>query len=112
MSTARKKPAPVKARVISDDEAMQLVLHAIADPQRYRILRIIADSTAAGADISCVALLDALGFSQPTLSHHMKALRMAGLVAQRREGRAVRYQVKRHVLQLFCDQLMNELLPG
>jgi ArsR family transcriptional regulator len=90
---------------------VQLMLRAMADPQRYRILRILASSNC-GPETSCVSLLENLGLSQPTLSHHMKELRLAGLVKQKRNGRTTRYYLNRSIVQRFCEELIDQLLQG
>lgn len=57
---------------------------ALADPVRLRLLSMI---TAAGAEGVCVCdLVEPSGRSQPTVSHHLKILREAGLVSSERRG--------------------------
>lgn len=72
-------------------EAMAPVLAALADPVRLRIVSILLaapDGTSCGCDLE-----EPLGLSQPTVSHHLKVLREAGLVEGERRGRWVHYQV-------------------
>lgn len=58
------------------------VFRAIADPTRRAMLdRLMAGDCAAGE------LAGARGMSQPALSQHLRVLRRAGLVTQRRVGR-------------------------
>ena len=61
----------------------------LADPTRLRLFSMIA--TAGEACAAC-DLAEPLGVSQPTVSHHLKALRDAGLVASEKRGRWVYYQ--------------------
>lgn len=61
----------------------------LADPTRLRLLSLIA--TAGEACAAC-DLVDPLGVSQPTVSHHLKVLREAGLVASEKRGRWVYYR--------------------
>ena len=70
---------------LSEAEAEDLahVFAALADPVRLRLLSLIAD---AGEICSC-DLLEPLGKSQPTISHHTKALAEAGLIAGEKQGR-------------------------
>ena len=63
---------------------------ALADPVRLRLLSLIA---AAGEVCSC-ELLQPLGKSQPTVSHHTKALAEAGLIEGEKRGRWVYWRVK------------------
>ncbi len=62
---------------------------ALADPARLRLLSMIA---AADQVCSC-DLLQPLGKSQPTVSHHTKALADAGLITGEKRGRWVYWRV-------------------
>ena len=56
---------------------------ALADPTRLEILRLVA----AQSGPTCVCdIVDHFDLSQPTISHHLKILREAGLVTQSRIG--------------------------
>ena len=59
------------------------VLQALSDPVRLEIVRQLAGCTE-NAAISCGQL--ELEVSKSTASHHLKALRTAGIVAEREEG--------------------------
>ena len=69
----------------ADAEDLARVFAALADPVRLRLLSLIAD---AGEVCSC-DLMEPLGKSQPTVSHHTKALADAGLITGEKEGRWV-----------------------
>ncbi len=60
----------------------------LADPTRLRLFSLIA---AAGEACAACDLVDDLGVSQPTVSHHLKVLRDAGLVGSEKRGRWVYY---------------------
>ena len=58
---------------------------ALADPTRFSVARALhAGDELCGCDLAWVT-----GRSQPLVSHHLKVLRQAGLVAARRDGRVV-----------------------
>jgi len=61
----------------------------LADPTRLRLLSLIA---AAGDACAACDLVEPLGVSQPTVSHHLKVLREAGLVESEKRGRWVYYR--------------------
>ncbi len=64
---------------------------ALADPVRLNLLSMI---TASGATGTCVCdLIGPSGRSQPTVSHHLKILREAGLVTTEKRGRWAWYSV-------------------
>lgn len=63
-------------------------LQALTDENRLRILSLLGEGEA------CVCeLQSALDLGQSLLSHHLKVLREAGLVRDRREGRWVHYSL-------------------
>lgn len=66
------------------------VLKALADPVRLRLYSRIA---AAGEEAVCVCDIDDVGVSQPTVSHHLRKLREAGLITSERRGTWVHYRV-------------------
>lgn len=77
---------------LSDTDAQTLAagFAALADPVRLRLLSLIA---AADADGVCACnLVEPVGRSQPTVSHHLKILREAGLVSGERHGTWVYYR--------------------
>src|SRR5487761_1620108 len=64
-------------------------IKALADPARVAILNRLA-----GADEVCVCnFVDALDLAQPTVSHHLKVLREAGLVESSRRGTWAYYRL-------------------
>ncbi len=79
-----------------DDHATQL--RALADPVRLRILEFLREpvqSCCVRDDGVCACDVEAfLGLSQPTVSHHMKLLVGAGLVAADKRGRWVYYALE------------------
>ena len=84
---------PLFEGVIDDQEAVEMapVLAALADPVRLRIVSMLAaapDGSACGCDLE-----GPLGLSQPTVSHHLKVLREAGLVDGERRGRWIHYSI-------------------
>ncbi|MFD1734095.1 ArsR/SmtB family transcription factor [Deinococcus malanensis] len=64
------------------------VLRALADPTRQQILEFLLRVEEARRRGECFAgtISQALGLSQPTISHHMKVLVDAGLVSAKRKA--------------------------
>jgi ArsR family transcriptional regulator, arsenate/arsenite/antimonite-responsive transcriptional repressor len=83
--------APVLSAPLDAEAAEDLarVFAALADPVRLRILSLVAE---AGEVCSC-NLLEPLGKSQPTVSHHTKVLADAGLIQGEKRGRWVWWSV-------------------
>ena len=68
-----------------DAEVLARGFAALADPVRLRLLSLIA----ATDEVCACDLLHPLGKSQPTVSHHTKALAEAGLITGEKRGRWV-----------------------
>jgi ArsR family transcriptional regulator, arsenate/arsenite/antimonite-responsive transcriptional repressor len=85
--------SPVTAGVLADAEAEELatVLKVLADPARLRLLSMVA---AAEPGEACACdLVEPLGRSQPTVSHHLSLLVGAGLLTREKRGRWAWYRV-------------------
>ena len=75
----------------SDAEELAATLKALADPVRLRLLSFIAAQPDGEA---CVChVIDPVGLSQPTVSHHLKLLHRAGLLERDKRGAWVYYRV-------------------
>ncbi|PVC80396.1 transcriptional regulator [Streptomyces sp. CS090A] len=72
-------------------EALAKVFKALGDPVRLRLLSMIASR--AGGEVCVCDLTPAFDLSQPTISHHLKLLREAGLIASERRGTWVYYRL-------------------
>lgn len=85
--------APTPGSTVDSDAAESIAhsLKALADPMRLRIVTHIAASPGATA---CVCDLVSLSdLSQPTVSHHLRVLRIAGVLRSERRGTWVWYSL-------------------
>jgi ArsR family transcriptional regulator, arsenate/arsenite/antimonite-responsive transcriptional repressor len=90
--------ATVLAPTLDERDADELAkgFTALADPVRLRLLNLVG---AAPAGEVCICnLVEPIGKSQPTISHHMKLLVDAGLVHGERRGKWVWYSLDRERL--------------
>lgn len=69
-------------------ERLAAQFKALSDPTRLAIVNQLAS-----AEECCVCNLEPLGLSQPTISHHLKILREAGLVESTRRGTWAYYRL-------------------
>jgi ArsR family transcriptional regulator len=85
--------APAHASTLSDHDAASLAngFAALGDPARMQILSLLAG--APSGEVCGCELVDPLGKSQPTVSHHLKVLGDAGLVVGERRGKWVWYRM-------------------
>jgi ArsR family transcriptional regulator, arsenate/arsenite/antimonite-responsive transcriptional repressor len=83
---------PVAGRTLSEAEADVLarVFKALADPVRLRLLSMIA--TAEGGEACVCDLAAGFQITGPTISHHLKVLREAGLIEGDRRGTWIYYR--------------------
>lgn len=65
-------------------ESLAHAFAALSDPVRLRLLSLIATSSA--GEVCACDVVEPLGKSQPTVSHHLKVLREAGLVTADKRG--------------------------
>lgn len=84
-------------------EGAARVFHALSDPTRLEILELLR-----GGERCVCDLQSALDASQSRLSFHLKTLREAGLVVDRREGRWVHYSLRPAALEEL-GQAVGEL---
>lgn len=88
----------------SSEDAQQLSqdLDILAHPIRLQILTILARN---GGQICVCDLESALPIKQPTVSHHLKLLREAGLLNNERQGPWVYYVIRRDVLAALQERI-------
>jgi ArsR family transcriptional regulator len=85
--------APLAGREIDRADAGVLAeaFKALGDPVRLRLLSLLA--TSAEGEVCACDLVSPVGKSQPTVSHHLKVLRDAGLVTATKRGVNIWYAV-------------------
>lgn len=80
------RPAPAQP---GDLAYFAEVMRTLGDETRLRILRALHGQSLCVGDLA-----EAVGVSQPLVSHHLKALKHAGLVSCRKEGPWVYYDIR------------------
>jgi ArsR family transcriptional regulator, arsenate/arsenite/antimonite-responsive transcriptional repressor len=96
---------PVTAGALDEQAATELaaVFRALADPARLRLLSLIA---AAESGEACACdLVEPVGRSQPTVSHHLSLLVDAGLLRREKRGKWAWYRVVPERLDAMRDAL-------
>ena len=93
--------APLAAPTLSDEEAIATaeLFKALSDPARVRALNLLATSD----EPVCICnLVEPLGLSQPTVSHHMKKLLDAGVVEREQRGKWAYFSLKRDAVETLA----------
>lgn len=83
-----------------------LFAKAISDDTRQKIMSECCCCTLSVSDI-----VEKIGLSQPTISHHLAILRDAGLVTIREEGKQTFYTLNQERIAYCCGQLMVKFAP-
>lgn len=79
---------------------------ALADETRQKIMRICCCESLSVNDI-----VDQTGVTQPTVSHHLKILREAGLVKVARRGKEIYYSLNQEVMANSCCEVAEIFAP-
>ena len=99
--------APKFAPTLTEDEAMvqARLLKALADPTRLRILSLLSRHE---GEVCVFEIVESFTLEQPTISHHLRILRDAGLVDCRKKGLWAYYYVRREALSR-AQEVINSL---
>jgi ArsR family transcriptional regulator len=92
---------------LTESDARQLAswLKVLADPARLRLVSLLA---ALPDREACVCnLTGPLRLSQPTVSHHLKVLRDAGILEREQRGRWAFYRLRHEPLSTLGEALMG-----
>jgi ArsR family transcriptional regulator len=102
--------APLVREPLSAAAAAELAgkLKALSDPVRLRLLSVVASRTGGEACVCDISTGFAVG--QPTISHHLKVLKNAGLLECERRGSWVYYRVISGALQQLSQLLGTDKL--
>lgn len=103
---------PMVREPLGEADAAELsrMFKALSDPIRLRLLSLIASHE--GGEACVCDLIGPFDVSQPTISHHLKMLREAGLVGSERRGTWVYYWVLPEALTKLSALLQIPAVPA
>jgi DNA-binding transcriptional ArsR family regulator len=90
------------------NKAMETALRALSDPGRRRILTLVRDEEHSAGEIAAEFTV-----SWPAVSQHLRVLKEAGLVSERREGTRRLYRARPEGLddvRAFLDEFWDDKL--
>jgi ArsR family transcriptional regulator, arsenate/arsenite/antimonite-responsive transcriptional repressor len=104
--------APLVREPLSASAATELAgkLKALSDPVRLRLLSVVASHS--GGEACVCDISEGIDLTQPTISHHLKVLRTAGLLDSERRGSWVYYRVVPQALQQLSELLGADIATG
>jgi ArsR family transcriptional regulator, arsenate/arsenite/antimonite-responsive transcriptional repressor len=90
---------------LEPEEAVQLatLFRVLGEPARLRMLSLIAAQP--NQEVCACELVESLGLSQPTISHHLKVMYEAGLLEKERRGTWIYYRIVQNRLAALRDVL-------
>lgn len=97
---AREPMTPQRALAVAP------LLKALGDPARLRLLSLVMARE--GAEACVCELVGEFDLSQPTISHHLKVLHEAGLVAREKRGTWVYYRARPEALAALAELFAPE----
>lgn len=92
------EPHPIRA---------ELVFRALGDTTRYAIASVLARAPTTSAELA-----RNLGVSKPTITHHIQALRAAGLIEQRPAGGSTKLALNRATVASLSQAAVDQLFSG
>jgi ArsR family transcriptional regulator len=95
----------MKTVIFSFDSTVEFA-KALADETRQKIMALCCCEW-----ISVNDIVDKLDVAQPTVSHHLKILKNAGLVKSERKGKQVMYTIDQARLAQGCCQVAENFAP-
>ena len=81
------------------------ITKALSDPRRFALLEAIGN----GGECPNARLYQDFPVSKATVSHHLKELVQAGLVASEKDGQFVSFRVRPDVLRAYTDELSRRV---
>jgi len=84
----------------------QSIFSALSDPTRRQILKVLRSGSMPAGEIA-----DTFHLSKPTLSHHFRILKAAGLVRSERRGTSIVYTLQSSVLEDLAAELIELASP-
>ncbi len=88
------------------DRQFILISKAFADPRRFAILQVVAESR---SEVMCKKLLERFRVTPATMSHHLKELINAGLIEGRKETQFMYLSARRDVIAAYRAELSARL---
>jgi ArsR family transcriptional regulator len=107
MFVVKKKPSPLHCGRTMDRSQIEKISKALADQTRLKIFETIS----ACKQMNCGEIVSTRGVTPATVSHHLKILDEAGLIACRREGQFVYSEAVPETVEAYARALTKMSRP-
>jgi ArsR family transcriptional regulator len=94
-------------------EELTIIFKALSDETRLRIIKLLEEGELCVCDITA-----ALGIVQPKVSFHLSALKEAGLIKDRKQGKWIHYSLnekdlfRRMLILSACERMQDGAISG
>ena len=105
LSTSCCPPLLAGNLTAAEAAGVAVLFRVLGEPARLLLLSSIAAQP--GGEVCACELVESLGLSQPTVSHHLKVMYEAGLLTKERRGTWIYYRIVRAQLA-FLRQVLGE----
>lgn len=97
--------SPLRVSHLTPNQVVDLaaIFRALGEPARLRMLNLIALQPS--QEVCACELVEPLGLSQPTVSHHLKVMYKAGLLQRQRRGTWIYYRILSEKLAMLREAL-------
>ena len=86
--------------------SVDAVFKALGDPVRIRIIEMLS----VNGEMCVCKIMEQLSMTQPAVSHHLAALKNAGLVHPRKEGQWIHYSLCRDVISDVALAFLGDVI--
>ena len=91
LSTSCCPPLLAGNLTAADAASVAVLFRVLGEPARLQLLSLIAAQPS--GEVCACELVESLGLSQPTVSHHLKVMYEAGLLSKERRGTWIYYRI-------------------
>ena len=102
-----EKPARATTKTRVPNVNPEAVFRALGDTTRYAIASLLARKPTTSAELS-----RSLNVSKPTITHHVQALRAAGLITEEADGGSSRLSLNRDTVAALSDAAVRDLFSS
>lgn len=90
----------------NQEKGSVIFARALSDPTRQQIMKLTCCKW-----LNVTEIVEAVGVSQPTVSHHLSVLKDADLVKSRADGKNTFYTLNQEKVAFCCGEIVQSFAP-